>query len=129
MGRLPYSRAQSRSTATACFQAWNVGVRLRISEEEARLARAERDAANAERAVLAGQLQAVQDCVKDLEASVATLETSLESARRSAAVLEETTAQYRNLTALRLKDAVLRLPLVGPTVRLAARALSRARNR
>lgn len=126
-GRAAASHLQ---TITRPFKdAWNVGVRLRISEEDVRLARAERDAANAERAVLAGRLQAVQDCVKDLEASVATLETSLESARRRAAVLEETTAQYRNLTALRLRDAVLRLPLVGPTARLAARALRRARNR
>lgn len=46
---------------------------------------------------------------------MATLETSLKSAQRSAAVLEETTAQYRNLTALRLRNAVLRLPLVGTT--------------
>jgi hypothetical protein len=68
----------------------------------------------------------VQECVKNLEAAVATLETSLESAQRRAAVLEGTLAQYRELAALRLRDAVLRLPVLGTTARLAARALARA---
>ena len=38
-------------------------------------------------------------------------------------------AQYRDLAALRLRDAVLRLPVLGPTARLAARALTRAPKR
>ena len=109
--------------------AGSLGFRLRVSEENVRLARDERDAANSERTALIGQLRAVQEYVKNLEASVTALETSLESARQHTAMLEGTIAQYRNLAALRLRDAVLRLPVLGSTARLAARALTRTPER
>ena len=51
--------------------AWNLDSRLRVSEEDLRLARDERDAANSERTALIGQLRAIQEDVRNLEASVA----------------------------------------------------------
>jgi uncharacterized protein YlxW (UPF0749 family) len=84
---------------------------------------------NSERTALIGQLRTVQEHVENLEASVSALKTSLESARQHTAMLEGTIDRYRNRAALRLRDAILRLPVLGSTARLAARALTRTPKR
>jgi glycosyltransferase involved in cell wall biosynthesis len=105
-----------RVVGLALKQAHDSANGARVLTEELGLARSERDSLQLERAGL-------RDSVTSLTERAGLAERNLEASLAHAKALEEQVAAYRALPTLRIRDAVSRLPLVGPALQVVVRAL------
>jgi hypothetical protein len=136
------TRAAARHLQTIAFalkQAWQSGVRINALECEVAEARRQRDAAESEGSTLRrgidtantalaaarAERAAVQVDLSAARAESAALQVDLSAARRRVESLERTGEEYRALPTLLVRDAVLRVPLLGAAARAATRLLAR----
>jgi glycosyltransferase involved in cell wall biosynthesis len=78
---------------------------------------------------LARELEAAQDRARNLQTQVATAERELQAARDRTSRLDTELAAFRSLPTLRLRDALLGVPLVGSVLRSGARRCAHALDR
>jgi len=114
-------------------EAWHLSTVTRDLARDLELARSERDAktlALAEAIALAeGVARAERTDVDGLQVRLATTERELEAARTRAAGLETEVAAIRSLPTLRIRDALLRVPMMGPLLQIGARRCAHALDR
>ena len=124
-------------------EAWHLANVTRDLARDLELARSERDATTqalaeaAARAERDAQVRARLDAggtelattLAALQVRFATAERELEAARTRAANLEAEAAAIRSLPTLRLRDALLRVPVIGPLVQIGARRCVHALHR
>ena len=135
--------------ATPLKQSYDLGVRLRTLEGDLEQARAELDAhsrADAQQATAVHELQTRVQALegqlsesrlveqrlrgRDRELGLAseeirTLEREVTSARQEMQALDSELAAFRGLSTLRLRDAVLRAPMVGSVLHAGARRVAK----